>query len=83
MIEVSFVIRLQIAVRHISVVDSNLCRPLTFEAGPCLEYMVALLSADCQNGRPEFEGACGLKFQKLELHDVFHKPYIDLTPAVC
>ena len=36
-------------------------------------------SADYQNGHLEFEGSCGSHFHKLELHDVLHKPYIDLT----
>lgn len=36
-------------------------------------------SADYQNGGLEFEGSCGSKVHKLELHDVLNKPYIDLT----
>ena len=36
-------------------------------------------SIDYRNGQMGFEGTCGSKSHKLELHDVLDKPYIDLT----
>lgn len=35
-------------------------------------------SIDYQKGRLEFEGPCGTKLQKIEVHNVLNKPYIDL-----
>lgn len=40
---------------------------------------VYLSGADYKNGRLAFEGSCGSKAHKLELHDVLNKPYIDVT----
>jgi hypothetical protein len=40
---------------------------------------VYLSGTDYDNGRLAFEGACGAKAHKLELHDVLNKPYIDVT----
>lgn len=40
---------------------------------------VYLTADDYQNGRLSFEGDCGSKTHKLELHDVLNKPYIDVT----
>lgn len=36
-------------------------------------------AADYESGRLTFEGDCGSKAHKLELHDVLNKPYIDVT----
>jgi hypothetical protein len=40
---------------------------------------VYLTAADYENGRIAFEGNCGSKGHKLELHDVLNRPYIDVT----
>src|SRR6516162_9457315 len=40
---------------------------------------VYLTAADYQEGRLAFEGDCGSKTHKLELHDVLNKPYVDVT----
>jgi hypothetical protein len=40
---------------------------------------VYLTAADYKNGRLSFEGDCGSKAHKLELHDVLHKSYIHVT----
>ncbi len=40
---------------------------------------VYLTADDYQNGRLSFEGDCRSKTHKLELHDVLHKSYIDVT----
>ena len=40
---------------------------------------VYLTASDYKDGRLAFEGDCGSKTHKLELHDVFNKPYIDVT----
>jgi hypothetical protein len=40
---------------------------------------VYLTAADYKNGRLSFEGDCGSKSHKLELHDVLHKSYIHVT----
>jgi hypothetical protein len=40
---------------------------------------VYLSGTDYKNGRLAFEGGCGSKAHKLELHDVLNKPYIDVT----
>ncbi len=40
---------------------------------------VYLNGADYKNGRLSFEGDCGSKTHKLELHDVLNKSYIDVT----
>ena len=39
---------------------------------------VYLTAADYANGRLSFEGDCGAKAHKLEIHDVWNKPYIDV-----
>ncbi len=39
---------------------------------------VYLTAADYQNGRLGFEGDCASKAHKLEVHDVWNKPYIDV-----
>lgn len=38
-----------------------------------------LTANDYKNGRLSFEGDCGSKTHKLEIHDVLDKPYIDVT----
>jgi len=40
---------------------------------------VYLTADDYKNGRLSFEGDCGSKAHKLELHDVLHKSYIHVT----
>ena len=40
---------------------------------------VYLTAADYENGKLGFEGDCGSKAHKLEIHDVLNKPYIDVT----
>ncbi len=40
---------------------------------------VYLTTQDYKNGRLSFEGGCGSKTHKLELHDVLHKSYIHVT----
>ena len=40
---------------------------------------VYLTAADYENSELRFEGDCGSKTHKLELHDVLNKPYIDVT----
>jgi hypothetical protein len=40
---------------------------------------VYLTAADYENTELRFEGDCGSKAHKLELHDVLNKPYIDVT----
>jgi len=40
---------------------------------------VYLTAADYENTKLRFEGDCGSKAHKLELHDVLNKPYIDVT----
>lgn len=40
---------------------------------------VYLTAADYKDGRLAFEGDCGAKTHKLELHDVLNKPYIHVT----
>ena len=40
---------------------------------------VYLTADDYKNGRLSFEGGCGSKTHKLEIHDVLDKPYIDVT----
>ncbi len=40
---------------------------------------VYLTAADFKNGQVSFEGDCGSKTHKLELHDVLHKSYIHVT----
>jgi len=40
---------------------------------------VYLTAADYKNGRLSFEGDCGSKAHRLELHDVLHKTYIHVT----
>jgi hypothetical protein len=40
---------------------------------------VYLTADDYNNGRLSFEGDCGSKAHKLELHDVLHKSYIHVT----
>ena len=40
---------------------------------------VYLTADDHKNGRLSFEGDCGSKGHKLELHDVLHKSYIHVT----
>jgi hypothetical protein len=40
---------------------------------------VYLTADDYTNGRLSFEGDCGSKTHKLELHDVLHKSYIHVT----
>ena len=40
---------------------------------------VYLTADDYKNGRLSFEGDCGSKGHKLELHDVLHKSYIHVT----
>jgi hypothetical protein len=42
---------------------------------------VYLSAAEYENNRLSFEGDCGSKVHKLELHDVLNKPYIDVTHA--
>lgn len=39
---------------------------------------IYLTAADYKNSRLSFEGDCGSKTHKLDLHDIFHKPYIDV-----
>src|SRR5262249_31159752 len=39
---------------------------------------VYLTAADYENSELRFEGDCGSKAHKLELHDVLNKPYIDV-----
>jgi hypothetical protein len=57
---------------------------LFFSAGvaqgaPTKTSGVYLTANDYKNGRLSFEGECGSKAHKLELHDVLHKSYIDVT----
>ena len=40
---------------------------------------VYLKAADYKDGRLAFEGDCGSKTHKLNLHDFLHRPYIDVT----
>jgi hypothetical protein len=40
---------------------------------------VYVTAGDYKNGRLSFEGDCGYKDHKLELHDVLHKSYIHVT----
>jgi hypothetical protein len=40
---------------------------------------IYLTATDYKDGRVAFEGDCGSKTHKLELHDVLHKSYIDVT----
>lgn len=40
---------------------------------------VYMTADDYKNGRLSFEGDCGSKAHKLELHDVLHKSYIHVT----
>lgn len=40
---------------------------------------VYMTADDYKNGRLSFEGDCGSKTHKLELHDVLNKPYVDVT----
>jgi len=40
---------------------------------------VYLTAADYKDGRLAFEGDCGSKTHKLNLHDFLHRPYIDVT----
>jgi len=49
------------------------CTPISKTSG------VYLTAADYKDGRLAFQGVCGSKTHKLELHDVRDKPYIDVT----
>jgi hypothetical protein len=49
------------------------------QAAPPKTSGVYLTADDYKNGRLSFEGDCGSKVHKLELHDVLHKSYIDVT----
>lgn len=40
---------------------------------------VYLTASDYEGGKLSFEGDCGSKVHKLEIHDVSNKPYIDVT----
>ena len=51
----------------------------TAQVAPQKMSGVYLTADDYKNGRLSFEGDCGSKAHKLELHDVFHKPYIHVT----
>jgi hypothetical protein len=51
----------------------------TAQAVPPKTSRVYLTAADYKNSRLSFEGDCGSKTHKLELHDVLNKPYIDVT----
>lgn len=42
---------------------------------------VYLTAADYKDSRLDFQGECGSKAHKLELHDVLNKSYIDMTHA--
>ena len=52
---------------------------VTAYAGSYQTSGVYTTSADYRDGRIGFEGTCGSKFHKLELHDLLDKPYIDIT----
>jgi hypothetical protein len=49
------------------------------EAAPPKTSGVYVTANDYKNGRLAFEGDCGSKTHKLELHNVLNKPYIDVT----
>ena len=51
----------------------------TAQVAPQKMSGVYLTADDYKNGRLSFEGDCGSKAHKLELHDVFHKSYIHVT----
>lgn len=51
----------------------------TAQVAPPRTSGVYLTAADYKNGRLFFEGDCGTKNHKLELHDVLHKSYIHVT----
>jgi hypothetical protein len=51
----------------------------TAQVAPPKTSGVYLTGADFKNGQVSFEGDCGSKTHKLELHDVLHKSYIHVT----
>lgn len=51
----------------------------TAQVAPQKMSGVYLTADDYKNGRLSFEGDCGSKAHKLELHDVLHKSYIHVT----
>ncbi len=58
------------------MLTSNLATPQAKERARSGVYQTA---SDYKDGRLAFEGECGSKAHKLELHDVLNKPYIDVT----
>jgi hypothetical protein len=52
---------------------------VTAQVAPSKTSGMYLTGNDYKNGRLSFEGDCGSKTHKLELHDVLHKPYIHVT----
>ncbi len=51
----------------------------TAQVAPQKMSGVYLTADDYKNGRLSFEGDCGSKAHRLELHDVLHKSYIHVT----
>jgi hypothetical protein len=49
------------------------------QAAPPKTSGVYLTADDYKNGRLSFEGDCGSKAHRLELHNILNKPYIDVT----
>jgi hypothetical protein len=51
---------------------------LLAQAGPSRSSGIYATSSDYKINQLEYDGTCGSKSRKLELHDVFNRPYIDL-----
>ena len=64
------------AVAALLTLTSNLATPQVKAPARSGVYQTA---SDYRDGRLAFEGDCGSKAHKLELHDFLNKPYIDVT----